>query len=63
LTLVFAVVPLVQFTSSKAKMGRFVNGLVVKVVAVLLTIIIGGLNAYLVVQSIVSGEFGSTTGV
>lgn len=51
LQLSFAVVPLVQFTSEKAKMGRFCNGKVLQSVAWLVALIIGGLNAYLLWQT------------
>ena len=44
----FAVVPLVQFTSNKIKMGPFVNNLAVKMVGWTLAVMIAGLNAYLV---------------
>jgi manganese transport protein len=58
-TLIFAVVPLVHFTSSRAKMGSFVNCLVSRYAAILIAVIIGGLNLYLVVQSIRLRTFGS----
>jgi manganese transport protein len=48
----FAVVPLVQFTSDKVKMGRFVNPLWLKILSWAIAIMIAGLNAYLLVQSI-----------
>ena len=57
-TLIFAVVPLVHFTSSRAKMGSFVNCWVARIAASIIAVIIGGLNAYLVVQSIRQGSFG-----
>ena len=44
----FAVVPLVQFTSNKIKMGPFVNNLAVKMVGWTLAVMIAALNAYLV---------------
>jgi manganese transport protein len=47
----FAVVPLVLFTSSKAKMGVFVNHPVVKVLAWSVTAIIIALNVYLLWQT------------
>ncbi|MGQ0702300.1 MAG: Nramp family divalent metal transporter [Gemmatimonadales bacterium] len=49
LQLSFAVVPLVQFTSEKAKMGRFVNGRVLRSVAWTVAVVIMGLNAWLLV--------------
>ncbi|HMX62846.1 MAG TPA: divalent metal cation transporter, partial [Candidatus Sumerlaeota bacterium] len=52
LQLSFAVVPLVLFTSDKTKMGRFVNRKWLVVVAWFITVIIIGLNAYLLVQTI-----------
>lgn len=44
----FAVVPLVMFTSSKTKMGPFVNGFATKTIGWTLAVIIFALNAYLV---------------
>lgn len=43
----FAVVPLVLFTSSKAKMGEFANGPVLQVVAWTVTVVIAALNIWL----------------
>ena len=44
----FAVVPLVQFTSDRAKMGPFVNSPATKILGWTMAVIIAGLNAYLV---------------
>ena len=44
----FAVIPLIQFTSNKNKMGPFVNGPVTKTIGWLIALVIAGLNAYLV---------------
>ncbi len=52
LQLSFAVVPLVWFTSDRRKMGPFVNSMALKIVAWIVTAIIGGLNIYLLVQTI-----------
>jgi manganese transport protein len=54
LQLSFAVVPLVLFTSSRAKMGVFTNGLVVQVLAWTVSGIIIALNAYLLFQTFFS---------
>jgi manganese transport protein len=54
LQLSFAVVPLVLFTSSRAKMGVFTNGAVVQVLAWAVSGIIIALNAYLLFQTFVS---------
>jgi manganese transport protein len=62
-TLIFAVVPLVHFTSSRAKMGNFVNCWFARIAAIIIAVIIGGLNAYLVVQSIRLRTFGSASQV
>ena len=51
LQLSFAVVPLVMFTSDRAKMGEFVNPLWVKVLAYLVAFIIATLNAWLLFQT------------
>ncbi|MFO0830607.1 MAG: Nramp family divalent metal transporter [Phycisphaerales bacterium] len=53
LQLGFAVVPLVMFTTSRAKMGRFANGPVIMAAAWATAAIIVGLNAYLLYQTIV----------
>lgn len=50
LQLSFAVVPLVWFTSSKLKMGRFVNSPALASTAWIVTAIIVALNGYLLVQ-------------
>ena len=44
----FAVVPLIQFTSDKQKMGPFVNGLATKLTGWLMAAAIAGLNIYLI---------------
>ncbi len=58
LQLSFAVVPLVLFTSDKARMGRFVNPRWLTALAWVVAVIIGGLNAYLLVQTV--GGLGAT---
>lgn len=62
LQLTFAVVPMVHFTTSRAKMGRFVNGWIVTIIAILVALIIAGLNAYLVIESAITNEFGQAVG-
>jgi manganese transport protein len=52
LQLGFAVVPLVVFTSDRIKMGRFTNGLVLKITAWLIASIIILLNAYLLFETV-----------
>jgi len=52
LQLSFAVIPLVQFTSEKAKMGRFVNKRWLVILSWILAICIACVNAYLLVQQI-----------
>ncbi|MES2124346.1 MAG: Nramp family divalent metal transporter [Gemmatimonadota bacterium] len=47
LQLSFAVIPLVLFTSSRAKMGEFANHPLTVVIAVVVAVVIAGLNAYL----------------
>jgi len=51
LQLSFAVVPLVVFTSDKRKMGKFVNSRWLLITAWIVTIIIIGLNIYLLAQT------------
>ena len=53
LQLSFAVIPLVVFTGSRAKMGRFANKPWLVTLAWLVTAIIVALNAYLLVQTFV----------
>jgi len=52
LQLSFAVFPLVQFTSDRRKMGEFANPGWVKAVAWTVAILIAGLNAYLLLQTV-----------
>lgn len=52
LQLGFAVVPLIVFTSSQAKMGRFTNGMVLKITAWLIASVIISLNAYLLFATV-----------
>ncbi|MDP9290962.1 MAG: Nramp family divalent metal transporter [Verrucomicrobiota bacterium] len=47
----FAVVPLVIFTSDRAKMGEFANSLGVKIMAWIVAIVIAGLNVWLLLQT------------
>jgi manganese transport protein len=51
LQLSFAVFPLVRFTSDRLKMGEFVNPTWLKVLAYVVATVIGGLNAWLLVQT------------
>jgi len=51
LQLSFAVIPLVAFTSSRAKMGRFVNPRWLQVIAWTTAIVIAALNAWLLVRT------------
>ncbi len=53
LQLSFAVVPLVMFTSDKAKMGRFVNPPWLSATAWAVTAIIVALNGYLLAQTVI----------
>ncbi|KAL3134443.1 Metal transporter nramp1, variant 2 [Trebouxia sp. C0009 RCD-2024] len=59
LTLTFAVVPLVQFTSTHSKMKEFTNPLWIKIIGILVAAIIAGLNCFLVVKSIKDNSFGT----
>ena len=51
LQLSFAVFPLVTFTSDRLKMGEFVNPRWLTVLAYLVAFVIGGLNAWLLIQT------------
>jgi manganese transport protein len=55
LQLSFAVIPLVQFTSEKAKMGVFVNARLTKIVAWAVAIVIAVLNIFLLYQTLFAG--------
>jgi manganese transport protein len=50
----FAVVPLVRFTSDSELMGQFTNGKWVRLAGYTLAVLIIGVNAWLVVQTIIS---------
>ncbi len=52
LQLPFAVIPLIQFTSDKTRMGEFVNKAWVQILAWIAAVIIVGLNAKLVVSTL-----------
>src|SRR3954469_16783638 len=52
LQLSFAVFPLVRFTSDRVKMGEFVNAGWLKALAYFVAIVIAGLNAYLLAQTL-----------
>ena len=52
LQLSFAVVPLVMFTSDRRKMGEFANPVWLKLLAYLVATVIGGLNVWLLFQTI-----------
>lgn len=54
----FAVIPLVQFTSDRRKMGPFVNGPWVKVLGWTVACVIAGLNVYLVGVALFGGPAG-----
>lgn len=61
LALSFSVIPLVHFTCSTAKMGpTFVNGILTKILAVLVAAVIALLNMYLLYASIKENSFGSS---
>ena len=51
LQLSFAVVPLVMFTGSRAKMGEFVNGRGMQALAWFTAVLIAGLNAWLLIET------------
>lgn len=50
ITLSFATIPLLLLTSDAAKMGEFVNGWKMKIVAGLVVVVLTGLNIYLLTQ-------------
>jgi manganese transport protein len=52
LQLSFAVFPLVRFTSDRLKMGEFVNPRWLQFLAYLVALVIGGLNVWLLVQTV-----------
>jgi manganese transport protein len=52
LQLSFAVFPLVQFTSDRKKMHEFTNPLWLKALAWMIAVVIGSLNAWLLIQTI-----------
>lgn len=54
LQLSFAVIPLVQFTSDKKKMGQFANPLWLKILAWVVAVVIAGLNIYLLYNTAIT---------
>lgn len=60
LQLSFAVVPLVMFTSNHRLMGEFVNPLWLKTLSWLVAIVIGSLNVWLLLQTIIGWMFPSS---
>jgi manganese transport protein len=56
LQLSFAVIPLVIFTNSRKRMGEFVNAPWLKVTAWTVAVVIAGLNAWLLVQTVRGGH-------
>jgi manganese transport protein len=57
LALSFAIIPLVHFTSTPSRMGKFVSSWWVRILGVVISVIVAGLNGYLVVTSIINGDF------
>ncbi|RXG60059.1 Protein Malvolio [Armadillidium vulgare] len=53
LQLPFALLPTITFTCSAAIMGDFVNGVVTKIISVLVTIVVIGINLAFVIASLV----------
>ncbi len=62
-TLFFVCVPLVHFTNSTTRMGRFRQNIVARWFGIVVTLIIGGLNAFLIISSIKDNKFGNADGV
>ncbi|HZP07252.1 MAG TPA: Nramp family divalent metal transporter [Terracidiphilus sp.] len=52
LQLSFAVIPLVQFTGNRARMGEFVNGRALQTLAWFVAVLIAGLNGWLLLQTL-----------
>lgn len=52
LQLSFAIIPLIKFTNDYKKMGYFVNGLLLKITSYILSIIIIGLNLFLLYKTL-----------
>ncbi|XP_017769455.1 PREDICTED: protein Malvolio-like [Nicrophorus vespilloides] len=48
----FAVLPTIAFTSNKNIMGEFVNGIVVKIVSILLSVVVVSINIFFVVSTV-----------
>jgi len=55
LQLSFAVIPLVRFTGNRKLMGEFVNGKLLQGVAWTAAVVIVGLNAWLLIQTMMGG--------
>ena len=59
----YRVAPLVHFVSMAKKMGRWRSHWFTRWFGAIVTLFIGGLNAYLIVISIKDNEFGTTKAV
>ncbi|CAH0554096.1 unnamed protein product [Brassicogethes aeneus] len=57
LQLPFAVIPCIAFTSNPKIMGEFVNGMLTKVVSVILSIVVIGINIFFVVEKLSANQF------
>ncbi|RZC34602.1 Malvolio [Asbolus verrucosus] len=56
LQLPFAIIPMVAFTSNPKIMGEFVNGMVLKVIAIVLSVVIIGINIFFVTGTILEQD-------
>lgn len=49
----FALIPTIAFTSNPKIMGQFVNGILIKIVSIILSIVIVGINIYFVAEQVI----------
>lgn len=55
----FATIPTIAFSSSTAIMGEFANGYVNRIVAILLSIVVIGINIFFVVSRVQDAELSA----
>lgn len=59
LQLPFATIPTIAFSSSKAIMGEFANGFINRVVSIMLSVVVIGINIYFVVSRVQEAELSA----
>lgn len=60
LQLPFATIPTIAFTSSKRIMGDFANGFTNKVISIVLSVVVIGINIFFVISRVQEAHLSST---